>query len=130
MVYGYHHLWVKMDQCDTNTSSWPVFGAMLYQKTASWGEIWVFSATDFMVQWCLSMIPLLLGWYTDLKYRLTLHFSHSSFWTETYTVIYQSLFYWPPLQKHLLKNSLYLFHCLCSDSLPYCYSPRSTVNHR
>ena len=31
-----------------------------------------------------------------------------NFWTETYTVIYQHLFYWPPLQKYLLNNSLSL----------------------
>ena len=35
-------------------------------------------ATAFMVRWCLSMIPLPLGLYTDLKYRLTPHFSYSS----------------------------------------------------
>ena len=78
MARGCRHSYVKTDQCGTDSLSCPVFGAMLYQKTTSWGEIWLFSATAFMVQWCYSMIPLPLGQYTDLKYRLTPHFSHSS----------------------------------------------------
>ena len=70
-----HHLYVKTDQCGLNTSSWPVFSTMLYQKTSSWGEIWLSSTTAFIVWRYLSIIPLPLGQYTDLKY-LTPHFSH------------------------------------------------------
>ena len=83
MAHGCYYLYVKTDWYGTDASSWPVFGAMLYQKTASCGENWLFSASAFMVWWCLSMIPLLLGWYADLKYRLTPHFSHICLKTST-----------------------------------------------
>ena len=49
---------------------------MWKQINVSWGEIWLFLTTAFMVWWCLSMIPLPLRWYADLKYHLTPHFSH------------------------------------------------------
>ena len=63
MARGCHHPYVKTDRCRTDTLSRPVFSTMLYQKTASEGEIWLFLATACMVQWCLFMIPLLLKLY-------------------------------------------------------------------
>ena len=131
MACGCRHSYVKTDRCGTDTSSWPVFSAMLYQKTASWGEIWLYSATAFMVRWCLAVIPLLLRWYADLKYCLTPHFSHiclkTSEWKPTPLSISTSST--GPLSRNTSSTTLSISFAVCSDSLPYHCSPRSTVNH-
>ena len=102
------HLYVKMDRCGTDTSSWPVFGAILYQKTASWGEIWLFSATAFMVP---PYDPIAAR--VERKSKVSPNpplFTQLSknFQMETNTVIYQHLLYWSPSPE----TPQQLFHCL------------------
>ena len=121
MARGYHHSCVETVRCDIDASSWPVFGAILYQKTASWGEVWLFSVTAFMVRWCLSMIPLELGRYADLKYHLTPHFSHSSLKTSKQKPI-GPLLLAPSPETHPLSLSLSLFWFFTISQLSQVHS--------
>ena len=104
------HSYLKTDQCGTNVSSCPVFGAMLYQETASWGEI-----RPFSVSFYCSMVPLhnliatrpVCGSEVLPDTPPRKEFS-KNFQKEGDTSVHKNFFHWPPLQKHHLNNPLYL----------------------